>query len=105
MTTGKAGPFFSAEKKQISVMSYTEESARGAKHSNAASTGAPESGILTITKDWESVGWLANGLNALLAMSILEIGNLTKKDATDVQFVAFFSHELNQQLLEHCQEE
>jgi hypothetical protein len=88
-------------------MLFTEEIARGAKHSNAASTGAPESGNndYTIVKDWESVEWLANGLNVLLAMSILEIGNLPKKDAGDVQYVAYFAQELNQKLLKHAQEE
>ena len=59
----------------------------------------------TITKDWESIGWLSNGLNVLLAMSILEIGNLTKEDAADVQYVAFFSQELNQLLRKHDQED
>jgi hypothetical protein len=88
-------------------MTNTENNARGAKHSNAASTGAPESGNndCTIVKDWESIGWLANGLNNLLAISILEIGQLTRMDAEDVQYVAYFAQELNQKLLKHAQEE
>jgi hypothetical protein len=103
---GKGGTVFILPQQTIlSVMQYTENNARGAKHSNAASTEAPESGNLTITKDWESMEWLANGLSVLLAMSILEIGNLTKEEAGNVQFVAYFSQELNQSLLKHAQEE
>ena len=86
-------------------MHNTEDTAHGVKHSNAASTEAPESGNLTISKDWESIGWLSNGLNVLLAMSILEIGNLTREDACDVQYVAYFSQELNQLLRKHDQED
>jgi hypothetical protein len=86
-------------------MITTENNARGAKHSNAASTGAHESGKnnYTIVRDWESIGWLATGLNNLLAMSILEIGDLTKEDADDVQYVAFFAKELNEALLKRLQ--
>ncbi|MDR0692071.1 MAG: hypothetical protein LBF69_03425 [Prevotellaceae bacterium] len=85
-------------------MHSTEDTSRGVKHSNAAGTEAPDSGNLTISKDWESIGWLSNGLNVLLAMSILEIGHLTKEDAADVQYVAYFSQEFNQTLLRHVNE-
>jgi hypothetical protein len=85
-------------------MSNTERTEHGAKHSSAVSTEAPESGNNnSITKDWESWEWLANGLNILLASSILEIALLTKEDAGDVQYVAYFSQELNQTLLRHAQ--
>ena len=85
-------------------MHSTEDTARGVKHSNAASTGAPESGNnITVTKDTETWGWLANGLNVLLSMSILEIGHLAREDAEDVQCVASFCQKLNQQLLERYQ--
>jgi hypothetical protein len=65
----------------------------------AVNTGASESGKITITKDWENWEWFANGLNLLLAHSILEIGDFNENDAKDVQYVAYFSQELNHKLL------
>jgi hypothetical protein len=56
-----------------------------------------------VTRDLEIWGWIANGLNILLAHSILNIGDLEKDDADDVQNLAIFSQELNRQLLDHYQ--
>jgi hypothetical protein len=87
-------------------MNYTENKVSGAKQSNAVNTGAPESGDeITITKDLETWGWLANGIGLLLSMSIVEMSKapLGEEDAGDVQCVAGFCQEINQQLLERYQ--
>ncbi|MDR3132692.1 MAG: hypothetical protein LBU42_01545 [Prevotellaceae bacterium] len=87
-------------------MNYTESNEHGAKHSNAVNTGAPDSGNnITITNDLETWGWLANGIGLLLMMSVVEMNKvpLGIEDAGDVQYVANFCQELNQQLIEHYQ--
>jgi hypothetical protein len=85
-------------------MLNTEDNARGAKHSNAASTGAPESGRFAIDNDLETWRWIANGIGQLLSIAILEIAEsaLEKKDAEDIQCAVDFCQYLNFQLLKRC---
>jgi hypothetical protein len=82
-------------------MSITEKTVQSAKHSNAVNTGAPDSGKITITKDFEKWKNFANGLNILLANSIPEIEHLSYENVADVQTAAYFSQELDLLLLQH----
>jgi hypothetical protein len=70
----------------------------------AANTGAPESGGVTITEDWQTWERIVNGLNLLLAISITEIKFLSLQETEDVQAVFSFSRKFSKILLRHCQQ-